>query len=154
MDINAYNFDPTKILNNLKEGTDVKYELKDNEVVITLTNGEQVDTITRSANISHPLAWFNSNDITIDTYYGYDINKLVTLAEGSTIVSDKLNDNVLSVVVSNGEKEETIEQEVTLTSSVRVYIEYQEACGDEGDSTATTYIYPDGYMYSEWEYGS
>lgn len=161
--INGYTFDVNEVVTDVKEGTEVNWEIVGNEITITLVNGDQTDIIKKEVNVEYPLGWFNEDKPRVDTYKGYDINTLVTLADGAEIISDELNDNVLSVKLSDGEKEETISTEVELYSSVIIYDEYEtNYCGlsPQNDLISRYYFYDDGNVYSKsykngWEgYGT
>lgn len=151
--INGYTFDVNEVVTDVKEGTEVNWEIVGNEITITLVNGDQTDIIKKEVNIEYPLGWFVEDKPRVDTYKGYDINLLVGLADGVEIISDELNDNILSVVLSDGSKEETISTEVELYSSVRMYDKYMtNYCGLEPLSdhlTSRIYFYDDGTFYSK-----
>ena len=166
--INGYTFDVNEVVTDVKEGTEVNWEIVGNEVTITLVNGDQTDIIKKEVNVEYPLGWFNEDKPRVDTYKGYDINTLVTLADGAEIISDELNDNVLSVKLSDGEKEETISAEVELYSSTMVFYEYEtNYCGVNpltdhlicryefyDDGTFTSKSYQTGFEgYGTWDEG-
>lgn len=150
--INGYNFDVNEVVTDVKEGTDVNWEIVGNEITITLVNGDQTDIIKKEVNVVYPLGWFVEDKPRVDTYKGYDINLLVGLADGVEIISDELNDNILSVVLSDGSKEETISTEVELYSSVMVFDNYEtNYCGisPQNDLISRIYLYDDGTSYSK-----
>ena len=110
--INYYEeFDPSTVLEEVVEGTEVSYQLdEDNsKLIITLANGDKEQTLEAKVNIEHPLVVPNE-DITIDVYKGYDIKDLITVDE-DTVIEESLDEEkgILTITAINGEEQETIE---------------------------------------------
>ena len=118
--INYYEeFDPSTVLEEVVEGTEVSYHLdEDNsKLIITLVNGDKEQTLETKVNIEHPLVVPNE-DITIDVYKGYDIKDLITVDE-DTVIEESLDEEkgILTITAINGEEQETIEVPVKIEDS-------------------------------------
>lgn len=147
--INKNSFKPESILSDIKEGTDITYELTDTSVVLTLTNGDQTDIMEHDATITESIGWFNTDDILIDVPYTiYPIEDVLTLIDGTKIDSYSLSYNTLTVTLVNGDIAETLTKEVK-TKPMKVEDHDTKFCkgypdGSEGHSVLT--LYPDGRM--------
>lgn len=95
----------------------VSYSLNEDETLMTVTdeNGEEPVSFDVSVSVSYP-SYTVADDITIDTYVGYDINDFVEADEGVEVVSE-LNENILTITLSKGIWSQTLEREVTLEDS-------------------------------------
>lgn len=109
-------FDYMSLIKDVEEGTEVSCTLdeENSKVIITLTKGNKTETIEKSVKIEYPLWEQPSEPIKIDTYTGYDINQLLILREGVQIISHELNGNILTVILSDGEREETFNIEAEI----------------------------------------
>ncbi|MGN1054239.1 MAG: hypothetical protein ACI4P1_03075 [Erysipelotrichaceae bacterium] len=143
------------ILNDAEEGTGVSFVLDEENsmLVITLKNGSKTETIEKSVKIEYPLWKLKDDSIRIDTYKGYNINELLTLKDSVEIISDELNGNVLTVKLSDGEKEETVNIEVELYSSLMKFnVVGKDVCGIDPipDYTyAWIELYEDGTFFEK-----
>lgn len=139
----AENFDPMSVLLNVEEGTEVSYELdeENSKLVITLTKDDQVQTLEKEVEIVKPLVVANEN-IVIDTYKGYDVNDLITVEEGTT-VEQSLDEEagILTITAKNGERVETVEVPVELTDSNPYPIFCQGTVFENGWSNETSYTF-------------
>lgn len=110
VDLSQFYTDPAKL-------SKVSYSFNDDETIMTVTdeNGEEANTFDVPVSVSYP-SYTVAEDITIDTYVGYDINDFVTADEGVEVTS-KLNENILTITLSKGIWSETLEKEVTLEDS-------------------------------------
>lgn len=95
----------------------ISYVFNDDETVMTITdeNGEEPHSFDVPVNVIYP-SYTIEDDITIDIYTGYDINNFVTADEGVEVTSE-LNENILTITLSKGIWNETLEREVTLEDS-------------------------------------
>lgn len=109
-------FDYMSLIKDVEEGTEVTCILdeENSKVIITLTKGDKTETIEKSVKIEYPLWEQPSEPIRIDTYTGYDINQLLILREGVQIISHELNGNILTITLSDGEREETFNIEAEI----------------------------------------
>lgn len=112
-------FDINSCLDEVREGTEVSYNLDvdNSHLTINLNNDKKSETIETDVTIIYPRVNV-PDDITIDTFVGYDINKIVDCDEGVELQSN-LNENAgeLTITYSKGEYTNTIVKKVTLTSS-------------------------------------
>lgn len=140
--INKNNFNPESILSDIKDGTDITYELTDTSVVLTLTNGDQTDVMEHDAIITESIGWFNTDDILIDVPYTlYPIEDVLTLTDGTRIDSYSLSYNTLTVTLVNGDIAETLTKEVE-TKPIKAKDYDTKLCRG----------YPDGSQYSIMTY--
>lgn len=95
----------------------ISYVFNEDETMMTITdeNGEEPHSFDVPVNVIYP-SYTIADDITIDTYTGYDINDFVTADEGVEVTSE-LNENILTITLSKGIWVETLEKEVTLEDS-------------------------------------
>ena len=110
VDLSQFYTDPAKL-------SKVSYSFNDDETIMTVTdkNEEETNTFDVPVSVSYP-SYTVAEDITIDTYVGYDINDFVEVDEGVE-VSSELNENILTITLSKGVWTETLEKEVTLEDS-------------------------------------
>lgn len=110
IDLSQFYTDPAKL-------SKVSYSFNDDETIMTVTdeNGEKTKTFNVPVSVTYP-SYTIADDITIDTYTGYDINDFVTADEGVEVTSE-LNENILTITLSKGIWSETLEREVTLEDS-------------------------------------
>lgn len=101
----------------------LSYEFNEDETVMTITdeNGEEPYSFDVPVNVIYP-SYTIANDITIDTYIGYEISDFVTAEEGVEI-SHKLDSetSVLNITLSKNDWLVNENVPVTLTSSEPQY---------------------------------
>lgn len=153
--INKNHFDPETILSDIKDGTDITYELTDTSVVLTLTNGDQTDVMEHDAIITESIGWFNTDDILFDVYYTlFPIEDVLTLTEGTKVDSFLLEGTTLTVTLVNGDVVETLTKEVEI-KPMKVYHYQSMACRGattEADGYMIITLYPDGTKETESTY--
>lgn len=113
-------FDPNSIITDVKEGSEVSYKLDEvnSKIVITIKNEDKVETLEKTVNIQYPLGEFKEEDITIDTYTGYDVNDLVDVSEGTEVTEEFDEENgKLKITLTNGDRTEVIEKDVEVVNS-------------------------------------
>lgn len=110
-------FDPSSVLSEVKEGTEVSYKLdeENSKLIISLVNGDKEETLETDVKIEHPLVSVKNEDITIDMIKGYDVNDLINKDE-DTVVEESLDidKGILTITAVNGDKEETLEVPVKI----------------------------------------
>lgn len=156
-------FDPASVLTDVQEGTDVSYELdeENSHLVITLTKDDKTETLETDVTITYPRFELPEN-ITIDTYTGYDINGLVETEDGVEI-SSELNEETgeLTITYTKGNYSQTITQEVEVVNSdpwegvfpgsFKLIREQNSGTGETWDMTGNCSVtfYADGTLRSE-----
>lgn len=140
-DINAY-------LTNVKEGTEVSYKLdkENSHLTVNLVNGKKSETLEKDVTIIYPRVDI-PEDITIDTFVGYDINQIVD-CDSDVKVTSELNKEAgeLTITYSKGEYTNTVVKKVNVTSSdprdnARFY-----DCKNIRDVEYQMIVYPDGTL--------
>lgn len=109
--------DPTVYLKDLDKNATVDYEIKDNEMVITVTKGDKTENINIPVEVNEPKVSIDRH-ITVDKYVGYDLEQYIHEDEGVTHTIDFDEDTgKLSVTFTKGEWSTTLEDDVTVTDS-------------------------------------
>lgn len=77
-------FDPSTVLKDVKEGTEISYSLdeENSKLVITLKNGDKEETLEKSITIQYPLGELLCDKIDYYTYKEFDSSLFIKLAEG------------------------------------------------------------------------
>ena len=142
-------FDPNSIIKDVKEGSEVSYELDEtnSKIIITITNGDKTETLEKTVNIQYPLGEFIEEDITIDTYTGYDIKDLVNVSEGTEITEELDEENgKLKITLTNGDRTEVIEKDVEVINTNPFPVKWK--CKTIGANIYQDFeIYEDGTAY-------
>ena len=109
--------DPTVYLKDLDKNATVDYEIKDNEMVITITKGDKTENINIPVEVNEPKVSIDRH-ITVDKYVGYDLEQYIHEDEGVTHTTNFDEDTgKLSVTFKKGEWTTTLEDDVTVTDS-------------------------------------
>ena len=109
--------DPTVYLKDLDKNATVDYEIKDNEMVITLTKGNKTKDITIPVEVNEPKVSVDRH-IEVDKYVGYDLEQYIHEDEGVThTINFDEDTGKLSVTFKKGEWSTTLEDNVTVTDS-------------------------------------
>ena len=115
--------DLSQFYSNSDKLAKISYVFNDDETVMTITdeNGEEPHSFDVPVNVIYP-SYTIENDITIDTYTGYEISDFVTAEEGVEVTSVLNEDSsTLSITLSKNEWEVTENVAVTLSSSEPQY---------------------------------
>lgn len=109
--------DPTVYLKDLDKNADVDYEIKNNEMVITVTKGDKTENINIPVQVNEPKVSIDRH-ITVDKYVGYDLEQYIHEDEGVTHTTNFDEDTgKLSVTFTKGEWSTTLEDDVTVLDS-------------------------------------
>ena len=109
--------DPTVYLKDLDKNATVDYEIKDNEMVITVTKGDKTENINIPVQVNEPKVSIDRH-ITVDKYIGYDLEQYIHEDEGVTHTTNFDEDTgKLSVTFKKGEWTTTLEDDVTVLDS-------------------------------------
>lgn len=109
--------DPSIYLDNLDKDTKVSYEIKDNEMVITVTNGKKTTDFNIPVEVNEPKVSIDRH-IEVDKYVGYDLEQYIHEDEGVTHTIDFDEDTgKLSVTFTKGEWTKVIDDDVTVLDS-------------------------------------
>lgn len=109
--------DPTVYLKDLDKNATVDYEIKDNEMVITVTKGDKTKNINIPVEVNEPKVSIDRH-IEVDKYVGYDLEQYIHEDEGVTHTIDFDEDTgKLSVTFTKGEWSTTLEDDVTVLDS-------------------------------------
>ena len=109
--------DPTVYLKDLDKNATVDYEIKDNEMVITVTKGDKTENINIPVQVNEPKVSIDRH-ITVDKYVGYDLEQYIHEDEGVTHTTNFDEDTgKLSVTFKKGEWTTTLEDDVTVLDS-------------------------------------
>ena len=109
--------DPTVYLKDLDKNATVDYEIKDNEMVITVTKGDKTENINIPVQVNEPKVSIDRH-ITVDKYVGYDLEQYIHEDEGVTHTTNFDEDTgKLSVTFTKGEWSTTLEDDVTVLDS-------------------------------------
>lgn len=155
-------FDPTTILGEITEGTEVSYELdqENSKVIITLVNGDKTETLETQVIIQYPLGNFVTEDITIDLNEGYDVKELINV-DADTEVTEVLDEEkgILTITLTNGDRTETIETPVNVIKKEPTSRTYTLAntldCGDvSGKVIGEITFYSDGTTLAKYTNGN
>lgn len=109
--------DPTVYLKDLDKNATVDYEIKDNEMVITVTKGDKTENINIPVEVNEPKVSIDRH-ITVDKYVGYDLEQYIHEDEGVTHTTNFDEDTgKLSVTFKKGEWTTTLEDDVIVLDS-------------------------------------
>lgn len=109
--------DPTVYLKDLDKKATVDYEIKDNEMVITVTKGDKTENINIPVQVNEPKVSIDRH-IEVDKYVGYDLEQYIHDDEGVTHTTNFDEDTgKLSVTFTKGEWSTTLEDDVTVLDS-------------------------------------
>ena len=115
--------DLAQFYSNKDKLANLTYTFNDEETIMTITdnNNEEPHTFDVPVNVIYP-TYSVAEDITIDTYVGYDINEFVSTEEGVEVTStlDEAN-STLSITLSKNDWSVNETVPVTLTSSEPQY---------------------------------
>ena len=108
---------PSDYLKDVAEGAEVSYTISDNVMTITVSKDDKTESFEVPVEIEEPNVSIDEN-ITIDTYVGYDIEDYIHEDEGvsHTTNFDEETGN-LSVTFTKGEWTTTLDSKVEVTSS-------------------------------------
>ena len=108
--------DPTIYIKDLDKDAKVDYEIKGNEMVITLTKGDKTKNITIPVEVNEPKVSVDRH-IEVDKYVGYDLEQYIH-DDGTTHTTNFDEDTgKLSVTFTKGEWSTTLEDDVTVLDS-------------------------------------
>ena len=109
--------DPSIYLKNLDKNATVDYEIKDNELIISVTKGDKTTDFNVPVQVNEPKVSIDRH-ITVDKYVGYDLEQYIHEDEGVTHTIDFDEDTgKLSVTFTKGEWSTTLEDDVTVLDS-------------------------------------
>ena len=111
-------FDVNTILENVKEDTEVSYELdkENSKIIISLTRNNETETLEKEVTILEP-QYTIKDDIKFNPYLDYNINDFITVDEGVKInhtVDTKTSK--ITFNLSKGIWSKTVEKEFTIDS--------------------------------------
>ena len=112
VDMNQFYSNPDKLAK-------VSYLISADETTMTVTdeNGEEPHSFDVPVNVIYP-EYTIAENITIDTYVGYDINEFVTAEEGVEVVSELDEENsLLNITLSKNDWINNVKKEVTIINS-------------------------------------
>lgn len=115
--------DLAQFYSNKDKLANLTYTFNDEETIMTITdnNNEEPHTFDVPVNVIYP-TYSVAEDITIDTYVGYDINEFVSTEEGVEVTSTLDEENsTLSITLSKNDWSVNESIPVTLTSSEPQY---------------------------------
>ena len=115
--------DMNQFYSNPERLAKVSYVFSEDETTMTVTdeNGEEPHSFDVPVNVIYP-EYTIANDITIDTYIGYEITDFVTVEEGVEISHELDSENsVLNITLSKNDWSVNESVPVTLTSSEPQY---------------------------------
>ena len=109
--------DPTVYLKDLDKNATVDYEIKDNEMIITVTKGDKTTDFNVPVQVNEPKVSIDRH-IEVDKYVGYDLEQYIHEDEGVThTINFDEDTGKLSVTFKKGEWSTTLEDEVTVLDS-------------------------------------
>ena len=109
--------DPSIYLKNLDKNATVDYEIKDNELIISVTKDDKTTDFNVPVQVYEPKVSIDRH-ITVDKYAGYDLEQYIHEDEGVTHTTNFDEDTgKLSVTFTKGEWSTTLEDDVTVTDS-------------------------------------
>lgn len=109
--------DPKDYLKDLDKNATVDYEIKNNEMVITVTKGDKTENINIPVEVNESKVSIDRH-IEVDKYAGYDLEQYIHEDEGVTHTIDFDEDTgKLSVTFKKGEWTTTLEDDVTVLDS-------------------------------------
>ena len=109
--------DPSIYLSNLDKNATVDYEIKDNELIISVTKGDKTTDFNVPVQVNEPKVSIDRH-ITVDKYVGYDLEQYIHEDEGVTHTTNFDEDTgKLSVTFTKGEWTKVIDDDVTVLDS-------------------------------------
>ena len=109
--------DPSIYLKNLDKNATVDYEIKDNELIISVTKGDKTTDFNVPVQVNEPKVSVDRH-IEVDKYIGYDLEQYIHEDEGVTHTIDFDEDTgKLSVTFTKGEWTKVIDDDVTVLDS-------------------------------------
>ena len=109
--------DPSIYLKNLDKNAIVDYEIKDNELIISVTKGDKTTDFNIPVEVIEPKASIDRH-IEVDKYVGYDLEQYIHEDEGVTHTTNFDEDTgKLSVTFTKGEWSTTLEDDVIVLDS-------------------------------------
>lgn len=109
--------DPTVYLKDLDKNATVDYEIKDNELIISVTKGDKTTNFNVPVEVIEPKVSIDRH-IEVDKYVGYDLEQYIHEDEGVTHTTNFDEDTgKLSVTFTKGEWTTTLEDDVTVLDS-------------------------------------
>ena len=111
--------DLSQFYSNSDKLAKLSYEFNEDETVMTITdeNGEEPYSFDVPVNVIYP-SYTIADDITIDTYTGYDINDFITADESVEITSTLDEENsILKIILAKNNWSKTIDKEVIIIDS-------------------------------------
>ncbi len=109
--------DPSIYLSNLDKNATVDYEIKDNELIISVTKGDKTTDFNIPVEVKEPKVSIDRH-ITVDKYVGYDLEQYIHEDEGVTHTTNFDEDTgKLSVTFTKGEWTKVIDDDVTVLDS-------------------------------------
>lgn len=143
--------DPYDYLEDVDEEASVEYSIADNIMTITVSKDNKTETFEVPVEIEEPNVSIDEN-ITIDTYVGYDIEDYIHEDEGvshTTNFDEETGD--LSVTFTKGEWTTTLESKVEITDSDPIYGKYTSTfvCNTLVVKVGEVELYNDGTCYDK-----
>lgn len=76
-------FDPSLFLSDIKEGTQISYEMNETEgkIIFTLSDNDKTETVEAPLEVKYPSCSIAEN-ITVDKTKGYDLYEFITAEDG------------------------------------------------------------------------
>lgn len=109
--------DPSIYLKNLDKNATVDYEIKDNELIISVTKGDKTTNFNVPVEVIEPKVSIDRH-IEVDKYVGYDLEQYIHEDEGVTHTTNFDEDTgKLSVTFTKGEWTKVIDDDVTVLDS-------------------------------------
>mgnify|MGYP004543798143 CR=1 FL=1 len=109
--------DPSIYLKNLDKNATVDYEIKDNELIISVTKGDKTTDFNVPVEVNEPKVSVDRH-IEVDKYVGYDLEQYIHEDEGVSHTIDFDEDTgKLSVTFTKGEWTKVIDDDVTVLDS-------------------------------------
>lgn len=109
--------DPTVYLKDLDKNATVDYEIKDNELIISVTKGDKTTNFNVPVEVIEPKVSIDRH-IEVDKYVGYDLEQYIHEDEGVThTINFDEDTGKLSVTFTKGEWTTTLEDDVTVLDS-------------------------------------
>lgn len=109
--------DPTIYLKDLDKNATVDYEIKDNELIISVTKGDKTTNFNVPVEVIEPKVSIDRH-IEVDKYVGYDLEQYIHEDEGVThTINFDEDTGKLSVTFKKGEWTTTLEDDVTVLDS-------------------------------------
>ena len=139
--------DPSIYLKNLDKNATVDYEIKDNELIISVTKGDKVTSFNIPVEVNEPKVSIDRH-ITVDKYVGYDLEQYIHEDEGVTHTTNFDEDTgKLSVTFTKGEWTKVIDDDVTVLDSNPINSWPKKYACQEGVDSRTWVLEEDGTQY-------